>query len=125
MLSPFILKEVQEAEAAEQQPFAKVKRIILNSELLPGSPYACHSFRACARTPADVDISGTPCMDHSARNRNKRGLDGPNAKIMLVWAKLLLAGDVKVAINENTPAFPIAAVIEILEEKYVHIPFEG
>ena len=124
-LSPSTLKEVQEAEAAEQRPFAKVKRIILNSELLPGSPCACHSFRACARTPADVDISGTPCIDYSARNRNKRGLDGPNAKIMLVWAKLLLADDVKVAIHENTPGFPIAAVIEILEEKYVHIPFEG
>ena len=44
---------------------------------------------------------------------------------MLVWAKLLLADDVKVAIHENTHGFPIAAVIEILEEKYVHIPFEG
>ncbi len=70
----------------------------------------------------DVEISGTPCVDDSLRGR-REGVHGENAKVMLVWVKLLLADNVKVAIHENTQSFPIEIMAELLKDKYDHIPF--
>ena len=43
---------------------------------------------------------------------------------MLVWAKICLEDDLPIVVHENTLLFAVAALVEILKCKYVHVAFD-
>lgn len=115
--------EVAEAENTMSEPFDKVKSIIMRATLLPSAPCGLHKLCLCGRAAAgvcDLDVSGTPCIDHSQMG-NMMHEHGPTGKLLALWCRLALQDRVKIIIHENVMGFTWKRLLEFfIADDYWH-----
>jgi hypothetical protein len=85
-----IRAQVLDAGKEHAEPWDVWKKLILDQDSLkPRGVCRRHPFKSCRLLEDDLGnlfcVAGSMCCDYSRMNRSRKGKNGPNAKLFLIW----------------------------------------
>ena len=93
---------VAEIEKTHRSPHDQLRGVIAKSELLPRIHCLVHPLGVCPLTSTDVEVACPVCVENSAGPDNGLGKNGPQAKRLLTWARMMRTVQPRLILNECT-----------------------
>ncbi len=104
-------------EGTQIEPWESMKKCIFGTELAARVQCHVHGIQPCPLVTGQLEVSGSCCTDYSSRGK-RDGKQGPQAKLLLTWARLHLERETPLIIHENVRTFDLSALEELFSKDY-------